>query len=964
MPHGSSDSPHDLPGAFPTLLVGREAELRQLDGAVRRVAEGGFAVVEICGGPGLGKSRMLAELAVRARRAGLRVCSGTGTQFERGVPYGIFAEALQPLVEAADADPHPAGADPTPLRTLYHKAADLAAAPLADRSRIHNGIRRHLTGVALLLDDLHWTDPASVELAEYLLRKPPVPPVLVAVAVRAARAHPQLVDAVGRLGTAAYRMALPALTADDVAALLPDAPDRRRTQILAVSQGNPLYVHALAQLPDADLAHLADGREPEGHPVEGPQRGLLGYLAAEITSLDPPAQRVAHAAAVAGEHPSIELLAEVAQLPAETVVAAVDQMYQAGLVEPDGPWFRFRHPLLRSAALGLAGPAWRAAAHARAAAHIRQAGGPLHVLAHHTARSASPGDEAAAGTLVEAGSGLLRRAPAQAARWLGAALRILPAAGAWQDRRRTVLLRYAQALCLSGDLPRSWDMLQELLQETGLRHDDAVTFSAAVARMRGDLAEASAMLRARPGAGAGAGGAGGDTGPARETNLAEGRRQVELAAIAVLRADHAAGVDHAGQALRRLSPRQPVLRAAAESLAGWGALLGGQTDRARGHATRAAELADAATDRELLPRVELCGPLAGLELRLGRLAAAGRHLDRARAIVDRIGRSSALPYLLVVAAEHAARTGRLDLSLQHSEEAIRAARLVGSREMAAMADAGRIRPLLWARGPAAATAVGDRLTAAGQPRSHLWALAGRLDHALALAVAGDAGRCGELLGDAPSSAAEPVAGWPHDPYTEVTRYAVWAVAEARAGAPERARAHADRGMAIAEAAGLDYERGVAGYAAAVVAGRAGEAGRSAELAAAAIDRFTAAGAPLEQALARQVAGRAQLRAGRTEPGRAELARARAGYQACGAHWLLGANPAEAPAGPAPSGQDPLTARERQVADLVAQGLTNQEIATRLFLSRRTVESHVAHIFTKLEVRSRVSLSNLVKRGGH
>lgn len=934
-----------LPGSPPagTPLVGRDPQLRLLDDALHRVTGGGFAVVEIGGGPGVGKTRMLGELAARARSAGLQVCTGTGTQFERSVPYGIFTEALQPLAEAAEAD---LDVDATALQALHRKASDLAEAPVAERFRVHTGVRRHLTGVALLLDDLHWTDPASLELAEYLIRKPPPPPALVAVAFRAARAHPGLVDAIGRLGTAAYRMTLPPLTAADVAALLPEVPTRRRAQILAVSHGNPLYVQALAQLDDGALTDLADGREPEGHPADGPQRRLLGYLAAEITSLDRPAQQVAHAAAVVGEHASVELLAEVAQLPVETVAEAVDQMYQTGLVEPDGPWFRFRHPLLRAAAHGLAGPAWRAAAHARAADHVRACGGPLHLLAHHTARSARPGDEQAAGTLVEAASGLLRTAPADAARWLGAALRILPGAGAWKDRRRTVLLQYAQALCLSGDLPRSWDMLQELLQESGPRHDAAVTFSAAVARMRGDLAEASAMLDAAP--------EGGRSG-APVAQSAEGRRQVELAAIAALRADHASAIDHAERALRLLGPRQPVLLAAAEALAGWGALLGGRTGDAGAYATRAARLVDAAPDRAILPRVEMFGPLAWLELRLGRLSAAARHLDRARGIVAGIGRSSALPYLLVVAAEQASRVGRLDASLQLSEEAVLAARLVGSNEMEAMAEAGRIRALLWVYGPQQATTVGNRLAEAAQPRSHTWAFAARLDHALALAVAGDARRCEELLREP-----DPHVGWPQDPYTAVTRSAVRAVACARLGELDQATEHIDRSIATAEAGGLDYEHGVAGYAAAVVASRAGEAGRAADLAAGAADRFAAAGAALEQALARQVSGRAQLRAGATGAGRVALEQARAGYQACGARWLLGA---VAPAGqdpPVAAARDPLTNREREVADLVAQGLTNQEIASRLYLSRRTVESHVAHIFAKLDVRSRVSLSNLIK----
>ena len=170
---------------------------------------------------------------------------------------------------------------------------------------------------------------------------------------------------------------------------------------------------------------------------------------------------------------------------------------------------------------------------------------------------------------------------------------------------------------------------------------------------------------------------------------------------------------------------------------------------------------------------------------------------------------------------------------------------------------------------------------------------------------------------------------------------------------------------------------MAAYASAYVAIYAGRPAEAAEIARAADERFTAAGATLEQALARQLRGVALLRAGRAEPGRAELAQARSGFRACGAGWLLrrvSPEPA-APTGKAATGEaaaarrtpatiglpgrEPLTNREQEVARLVASGLTNQEIASQLFLSRRTVESHIARIFTKLEVRSRVSLTNLI-----
>src|SRR5262249_31742017 len=154
-------------------------------------------------------------------------------------------------------------------------------------------------------------------------------------------------------------------------------------------------------------------------------------------------------------------------------------------------------------------------AHARTAGYLRTRGAGPQQLAHHIAQSAVPGDETAVATLVEAATELLRSAPSEAARWLDTALRLLPGSGPWHERRPAILLQYAKALGLGGDLTKSWDLLRELRRPGSA---DAVGFSVVVARMRGDLDQAAALL---------------DT-PAPGD---EGRRQVELAALATLRAD-------------------------------------------------------------------------------------------------------------------------------------------------------------------------------------------------------------------------------------------------------------------------------------------------------------------------------------------------------------------------------------------------------------------------------------------
>jgi DNA-binding CsgD family transcriptional regulator len=171
---------------------------------------------------------------------------------------------------------------------------------------------------------------------------------------------------------------------------------------------------------------------------------------------------------------------------------------------------------------------------------------------------------------------------------------------------------------------------------------------------------------------------------------------------------------------------------------------------------------------------------------------------------------------------------------------------------------------------------------------------------------------------------------------------------------------------------LPTSTGAADRAAAAVA-LAGSDPRVAEQhAAAAIDAFTTAGAVLEAERGRVLLGRALAASGRTGPAIDQLTRAAARFEDCSADGLradvdrdlrrLGRR-RRRHAGP-PSPRDPLaplSAREREVALLVANGRTNPQIAAELFLSGKTVESHVRSAFHKLSVSSRLELARLVDR---
>lgn len=135
---------------------------------------------------------------------------------------------------------------------------------------------------------------------------------------------------------------------------------------------------------------------------------------------------------------------------------------------------------------------------------------------------------------------------------------------------------------------------------------------------------------------------------------------------------------------------------------------------------------------------------------------------------------------------------------------------------------------------------------------------------------------------------------------------------------------------------------------------------------------TRVGIPVEAALSRTLAGRALARAGEPESAIAELTTAAAALHACGAWRYRDAAELELrrlrrhihhrtrPGETGGHGLVSLTQRERQVADLVVSRHTNPEIATALFLSPKTVETHLRHIFHKLEITSRVELARTIE----
>ena len=148
----------------------------------------------MAGEPGVGKTALIAELCARAD--GWQVLTGRGTEFEADVPFGIFADALDDAVAALGTERarRLSGDRLGELGAMLPSIAAPAPAFDGERHRLHYAARALLNGMAdatpllLVLDDVHWADPASLELIAHLTRRPPDATLLVLAYRKAPRA--------------------------------------------------------------------------------------------------------------------------------------------------------------------------------------------------------------------------------------------------------------------------------------------------------------------------------------------------------------------------------------------------------------------------------------------------------------------------------------------------------------------------------------------------------------------------------------------------------------------------------------------------------------------------------------------------------------------------------------------------------------------------------------------------------
>ncbi len=950
-------------------LVGRDDELGMVEQALSLLQSGRPGVVEITGEPGIGKTRLLDELTRTARRYGCAVARGGGGELERDIPYGAVTDALDPLLAELGSGT---------LRLVGQaQLAQLAAVfpslpcprvdpgPLlrVERYRLFAAVRTVLARLSrrrplvVILDNLHWADGGSVELLGYLLRRPPPGPVLLTLAYRPRQASAVLVSAIDAL-PAATRIALGPLSAAAVDCLLnldgQALPTSARVELYAFSGGNPFYLQALARSGEA--------HRPAAVGADLPER-VRRAMQRELDALPAGHREFAELAAVVGDIVRPEILAAVAQVPEDQALATLDELTARDLVretEPTGQ-LRFRHPVLRQVVYQSIPAGRRVAAHRRTAMVLETRGGPLAERAYHIERAAIPGDAAAAELLAQAAGATL--APATAARWYAAALRLLPEHKDTTATRLGLLLAYADALVTAG---RVVDAVEALGRARSLVAADDPAADARLVVLMGqaynllgqhDRAADLMMtvLAALP-----------DRGGRESVAL-----RLELAQVAFWRGNYSAMLGFAGQALAgtRCLGGDPLVVDAAVVRAFADYQLG-HTTSALGYLGYASETVDALPDEVLARQLAVLSHLGHSENVLGREDDALRHLDRGLTIARRTGKSYVVPLLHCNRTRSLLHLGRLSEAAAAAETALEGALALGNDMFRTLALLGCTWGARDRGDPVAAVRYGEQALAAARGRSAMatafaglylaeaWHDLGAPERAVSvlLTAAGGSGlgpiepplrpRGYELLVRAELARGQVAAA---------ERYAGLAVACPIAEVP-RGRLHAQR----ARAAVLHAQR------------------RHHEAIAAATSSVTdaeAAGAPVETARSRLLLGRVQAAAGHCEQAVRTLAQAEADFAVLGVEQerdlaarelrALGMRPPRRfrPMGPHPAAVQQLSPREGQVAQLVAAGRTNRQIATQLHITENTVETHLRRIFTKLKVSSRAAVATVTSATG-
>jgi ATP/maltotriose-dependent transcriptional regulator MalT len=813
------------------------------------------------------------------------------------------------------------------------------------------------SGLLVALDDMHWADAASADLLAYLLHRLPDGPVLIAVAYRPRQLWAPLAGALceaARRGSVS-RIELGPLSQDEAQELLgPTVGRRERDALYRMSEGNPFYLEALRDAHFRSSAGL--GAPGDVQVMQMPYPVRAAFLA-ELDMLPGDVRLAARAAAVAGDPVDSELTAAIAGLPEHTVLAALDELQARDVLRNAGAnrGLCFRHPLFRHAVYQSGGAGWVHDAHARAAMFLQERGTSVVVRAYHVERAARRGDQAAITLLVDAATQVKAHAPATAAHWYEAAVRLLDESEP-VERRAELRLQLGYHLGVCGQFSRSREAFAEVLsmlpRGAGARSLCAV-FCASLERLLGHHHEAASLLRTELAA------------TPDPTGAAATMLLLELASHSFVHLRHHEQRQHAERAQAyavRLGNR--LLQASAAVLLALAHCGMGALAAATAHLAEAESLVDGLSDAEVANGPQVLIAISLTENYLDHYGDAIRHLKRAVALAQATGQEYTLSPLMTTLADAYLCTGQLAKAADCAQDALDAALLTGNDQSRMLALTKQSEVALWSGDTEVAMRAAEEAAELATSFTDWLAAAAQGMLAIVKGLVDDPrGRVREF----PESYGG-IALTMLNPALQARAYALLVEAELRQGQVTRAAVLARRATRAAATFAVPGSAGHASLAEARVL-QSSQPAAALRHARAAASRFSEIGARLNAARAALVAADCLFALGRHSEAAQELRWAEEAFRGAGARRLYEQAQAQRQRlrgkSAAPLNElAKLSSRELQVAQLVADGRSNQEIARALTVTSKTVEAHVSHILGKLAVPSRAAVASIVTRATH
>ena len=935
-------------------IRGRAAEIAVLGDAVDRVVSGRPAVVLIEGEAGIGKTRLLAGVLEDARGRGMQVAAGRAEELERTRPFGLVAAVFGCV--RSSPDPRRAaiaallathgGGERGPITVtsdpgLRFRAVD-AFADLAEELALAGPL---VIGV----DDLQWADPSSLLTLAALSRRLAYLPVALIGCLRPSPRIPELDRLVGLLLDAGGRiLAVRGLTERAVAELVADVvaavPGPGLLAGISGAAGNPLFVTELLGALAQEGAIKAAGGRAEVAEVTLPPTLRLTILR-RLSFLSEDTLQALRAASILGSSFTVTELSVTMARPALELSVVLAEGIAGRVLEEHGAVIRFRHDLIRDALYEDLPLSVRRGLHREAGRRLAQTGAPALQVAEQLARGAGQGDAEAIGWLTRAAREAAARSPDVAADLLERAAGLMAPADPGRDR---LLAERASSLMVSG---RNADALAACRSLLDRDLDPQVDGPVRICLGRALLAQGQVRdaLQELEQAGSSPAMPGAERAAARAwagfARMSLGDLDGAAASAEQARSAAAAAADHltvsvAMTTLARVSESRGHLRDALQI-----------TDEAM-------HLADESPGR-LGHRYPIRATRGHILIELGRPEEARSALGAGMRISEEIGvRWPLLLYQGFLALERFI-TGEWDDAIAELEASFELAdeiQTVVARAHAILSLISLHRNDLSRAEEAAGAAARDLArwgpgyltTWAAWPRALIQEAGGEIGQALAT-MTGAWDMCARLglALDYPAVGAD------------LVRLAL------ASGDIGRAR---DASAAVTEVAARNEVPWMTGAALRCQ----GLIEDDAEILQAAAGACAGGSRPLGLALACEDAGAAFARQGRLDRARQLLDQALGIYERLGAARDLARAEAtlreagirrgrRGTRGRPQTGWASLTRAEHAVAGLVAEGLTNPQIGERLYISHRTVQTHLAHMFAKLDIATRAQLAADVTR---